>query len=149
MSKSFVVDTNVIISALIREGVIFRLLMQSENDFYFIAAEFVVEEIQEHWERLKTISSLTDHELSLNYAKILKHIDLFNVNLIDRSLYESAISICQDIDLDDIPHVAMSLYFETKLWTGDAQLRRGLERKGYFICVNTREIIEDTNLKII
>jgi predicted nucleic acid-binding protein len=122
--------------------------MQSEFGFYFVAADFLIEEVHEHWDRLKAISSLSDKELSLNFSKILQHIDLFNMSLIDKSIYNVASDICRTIDLDDVPHVAMALFFDIKLWTGDTQLRKGLEKKGYFICANTREIIYANNLNI-
>ncbi len=50
------------------------------------------------------------------------------------------IDLVKDIDPDDIVFVALSLYLEAYLWTGDKVLYKGLKAKGFNRVINTQDI---------
>jgi predicted nucleic acid-binding protein len=39
-------------------------------------------------------------------------------------------------------HVALSLYIEGKLWTGDKKLIKGLSKKGFMDFITTNELLK-------
>jgi predicted nucleic acid-binding protein len=44
--------------------------------------------------------------------------------------------------MDDIAFVAMSEYLDTRLWTGDKELIKGLTAKGFERCISTKELLD-------
>lgn len=56
-----------------------------------------------------------------------------------------AASFVNDIDMDDIAFVAMSLYFGINIWTGDKQLMNGLIKKGFQNLITTSEMLRLRN----
>lgn len=53
-----------------------------------------------------------------------------------------AADLVRDIDMDDISFVALCLFLDMKLWTGDKQLYIGLTQKGFDNLITTQEIIQ-------
>ena len=44
--------------------------------------------------------------------------------------------------MDDISHVALSLFLDIKLWTGDKLLIGGLTKKGFTNFITTQEMLQ-------
>jgi predicted nucleic acid-binding protein len=44
--------------------------------------------------------------------------------------------------MDDLPFVALTVYLEGLLWTGDFKLLNGLRAKGFTNCITTEELIK-------
>ncbi len=44
--------------------------------------------------------------------------------------------------MDEISHVALSLFLDIKLWTGDKVLVAGLLRKGFTNVISTQEVLQ-------
>jgi predicted nucleic acid-binding protein len=44
--------------------------------------------------------------------------------------------------MDDIAFVALSLFLDIKLWTGDKQLIGGLTKKGFKNIITTHEMLQ-------
>jgi predicted nucleic acid-binding protein len=62
-----VVDTNIIFSALLNSNsTIGDILFNSDKHFEFYSCSYMRSEIQ-HWERLKTISKLSEEQLQVSY----------------------------------------------------------------------------------
>ena len=53
-----------------------------------------------------------------------------------------AAPLVREIDMDDLPFVALNEYLDGRLWTGDKKLMNGLIEKGYRKCIDTQKIIE-------
>jgi predicted nucleic acid-binding protein len=45
-----------------------------------------------------------------------------------------------DVDLDDVPFLAMAKNLNAKLWTGDKKLIKGLKKKGFNDIVSTEDL---------
>jgi len=40
-------------------------------------------------------------------------------------------NLCHDVDIADIPFVALAIELQFPLWTGDKRLKEGLRKKGF------------------
>jgi predicted nucleic acid-binding protein len=129
MSKNtLVVDTNIIFSALIPEQSRIRDLF-FESDFLFYAPNFLIYEIYAHKEKLLENSKLNEQEFYIILNNLLECIQFVPIALIDQASRKKAYMLCKDIDEKDTPFVALAIYLNIPLWTGDKALKVGLKKK--------------------
>ncbi len=134
------IDSNLVYSALLKEGRISRLILHPNPLVTFFAPSYLLQEIERYWERIIFLSGLSGYHLQNSLDELLKNIVLLNDEEIEPGIFKEAERICASVDEKDTIFVAMSLYFNLHLWTGDKKLRKGLEKQGYFICISTNEI---------
>ena len=131
MSKNaLVVDTNIIFSALIPDQSRIRDMF-FESDILFYAPNYLIYEIYTHKEKLLKNSKLNEQEFYLILNNLLECIQFVPIALIDQTAREKAYMLCKDIDEKDTPFVALSIYLNQPLWTGDKALKVGLKRKNF------------------
>ncbi len=97
-------------------------------------------EIQKHWEKLKKISKLSDRQLTDAQFQLFKRLKFVNEELIPKDVWETALTISKDIDIDDTDFVALTLYLKGSLWTGDKDLYNGLKGKNFETVFNTQDL---------
>lgn len=140
---AIVIDTNIVFSAVLNStGKIGDLLMNSEGVLRFFGCDFLREELDENHEKLKKISGLSDQQIAESKARIFSRITFINTLLIPSSIYLEAESLVADIDPDDTEHVALNLYLQSRLWSGDKKLHQGLRLKGVSWILSTDELLE-------
>lgn len=138
-----VVDTNIIFSALLNsQGKIGDLLFNTRGQFAFYSSSYMRFEIQKHWEKLLKISKLSNEELHASYDRVVSQIKFIDEELIPTSIWEAAEILVADIDIDDIDFVALQIFINGKLWTGDKPLYNGLKVKGYQGLLTTTELYD-------
>lgn len=138
-----VVDTNIIFSALLNtNGTIGELLINSKSSFEFYSCNFMRYEIQKHWEKLKKISKLSDQQLSDAQFNIFSRLKFINEEIIPKDVWIKASALTTDIDIDDTDFVALAIYLNAKLWTGDKELYAGLISKKFKKVINTADLVK-------
>ncbi len=136
-----VVDTNIIFSGLLNtNSTIGELLINSKNSFEFYSCSYMRYEIQKHWEKLKKISKLSDQQLTDAQFNLFSRLKFINEDLIPATIWKKAFHLTQDIDIDDIDFVALTLYIKGNLWTGDKELYTGLKNKQFKKVFNTFDL---------
>ena len=55
----------------------------------------------------------------------------------------------KDIDNKDTPYVAFSLFYKSKIWSEDKELRDGLRKKGFKNVISTEELFKIRETKRI
>ncbi|PWA09523.1 PIN domain-containing protein [Flavobacterium laiguense] len=135
-----ITDSNIIVSALIKPNGTVAKVFKSKSQIQFYAPSFLKDEIENHFSKIVQLSDLTKKEVQgeLNfYFKRIKFIDISNI---PKKYILEAFDIVADIDPDDVFFVALSRFKKHRLWTSDKVLIKGLEKKGYNICITTTEI---------
>ena len=103
-------------------GTISDLLLNSSNVFDFYSPSYLLDELDNHIQKLLKISGLSEKELDLLQRILFKKIDLIDLESIRDSTWEKAIELAKDVDEFDAPFLALALERESPLWTGDKKL---------------------------
>ena len=131
MSELVIVDSNLVISALISksEKILHTL---SSPEIIFVTTKYLVVELFEHAPRIHEKTQLSrDQQLDLLNI-ILGNLRLIDDDLISVGSWVEAARLCRGVDMDDIAFVALTLEMNGRLWTRDRPLRSHLLRHGFF-----------------
>lgn len=138
-----VVDTNVVFSAILNsQSWIGQILLHSDKSVNFYSPRFLQFEIQNHFQKIKKITKLSDNELYELIELLYSKIHFISEELIVKESLLIADKLTADVDFDDVLFVALSIHLNCKLWTGDKVLVNALMKKGFKRFINTQELIE-------
>jgi len=136
-----VVDTNIVFSALISSsGTIPEIIIAPFSKFKFFTSEYLFEELENHKHKLQKISKLTEKEINKAKTELFKYIKTISLEIIPQEIWQEAEALTFDIDPDDISFVALSIFLDAYLWTGDKVLYNGLKNKGFYKVFLTSEL---------
>lgn len=125
-----VVDANILFSALLRPQSPFtRRIIQREQTFF--VCESAIVSLFKHKERIVSLSQLPEEDVVRQFYILLRHVTVSKEGLIEQAVRKEAVRLCRDVDLDDTPHVALTISLDGLLWTGDKALKRGLRKQGF------------------
>tara|TARA_Y100000310_G_scaffold72788_1_gene68896 strand:+ start:1050 stop:1472 length:423 start_codon:yes stop_codon:yes gene_type:complete len=124
-----IVDANVVISALIRDGKSRELLIYSPFTFY--SPDSLLESIEKYKDEFVKKSGLTLEEFEVVLNFILKRIII-----VKKEEYESQLmranEIMGHIDVEDVAYVALALFIEgSVIWSDDAHFQEQDEIEVY------------------
>ncbi len=141
-----VVDTNIIFSGLLSpNGTISDLLLNSSGIFDFYAPTYLLDELENHKEKLLKITGYSEKELDFLQRNLFKKIDLIDLESIRELTWEKAIELTKNVDEFDAPFIALALELDSPLWTGDKKLIKGLNKKGVDWILPTEIVTEIRN----
>lgn len=118
---NIVVDTNVLISALIKDSMSRWLIVNSSHNL--LLPELEIEEIESHKQEILRKSNLSEKEFRsllfdlLKYVKIIKTEQIINYK-------EEAFRIIGNIDKDDTIFFATALAFNCPIWSDDLHFKQ-------------------------
>lgn len=117
-----ILDTNIILSALIKDSITRRIIIQSGMNFYF--PEISMHEIRKHKSLVLKKSGLSEEEYELILSKLLDYTVLVPTENILEHL-EEAKSIMQNIDPKDAVFISAALSYENSvIWTDDKDFEK-------------------------
>lgn len=136
-----IVDANIVFSALLNSGSrIGKLILNGEKNLQFFSCNFLKIELEKHHDKLIKLSKLSSSDL-LELKKIITHnITFVDERLLPPQLLLQTEDLLASIDPKDTPFVALTIYLEAKLWTGDLQLYRGLKAKNFNNVLTSAEL---------
>lgn len=130
-----ILDTNILISAIIKDSFIRKLLF--ENSTIIHIPDYVLDEIKEHEIEIAKKSKLGIDEMRFLIKKLIKNTEIVRRENI-LPFREKAREIIQNIDIDDVLIIASALYVNNSIiWSEDKDLKRQIIIK---VC-NTKEIV--------
>ena len=137
-----VIDTNIVFSALLnKHSSIGDIILNSQNTFIFYGCESLKEEIKEHQHKIINLSQYNFKDYEEVETLVFERIEFLSESSIPYEYWKKAAELLRDIDMDDIAFVAMSIYFDIRIWTGDKQLINGLMNKGFQNLITTQELL--------
>ena len=140
--KTFVVDTNIIFSVLLKNGPIRTLLLLSP--FKFITVDKAVEEIIKHQKIILEKSRLNEKEFRKLFSIIMSEIYVSKIENYIEYLGEAE-EIMKEIDRDDSPFIALALSFENDgIWSEDKHF--GMQNR--IRILKTKDLLELVNREI-
>jgi predicted nucleic acid-binding protein len=117
-----VVDTNIVIAALLRDSVTRKILLHPLFSFYI--PEYAFNEIERHENELLKKSGLTRHRFHELVNSLKKHLSIVPTEEFIGH-YPDAHNAMKDIDETDAPFIALSLSFDNDgVWTNDAHFEK-------------------------
>jgi predicted nucleic acid-binding protein len=138
-----IADTNIIISALISpKGKESDIILNPIYDFKKYTCNFLFDEILKHEAKILKAAGLKDADFFEVYFNISSRIRFINEEQIPDAVWNEALAFTTGIDESDTPFVALSLYLDGYLWTGDKRLIKGLSGRGFEKILTTADIIK-------
>ena len=138
-----IVDANIVFSAILNtNSKIADLLLNSNGIFDFIAPDYLLTEIKKYHKKISLISKMTIEDVQDIEIKVTKSISFLSGVHVPGSKWIEAEQLVLDIDSKDTPYVAYSLFFKSRIWSGDRGLRNGLILKGFNKVISTDELFE-------
>jgi putative PIN family toxin of toxin-antitoxin system len=136
-----VVDTNIVFSAILNsQSWIGQILLYSDKTLKFYSPRFLQTEIQNHRQKIKKYTNLSDSEIDELIDALYAKITFISEELIPKEILIAADKLTKDVDYDDVMFVALSINFRCKLWTGDKILINTLKQKGFKRFITTNEL---------
>lgn len=128
--KPVIVDTNIVFSALVnKNSEIATILLRSEQPLLMPKYGFV--ELFKYKEKICAVSKHSKDEVLELLYELIRHIDFFDENSISVEALQKAWELVRNVDAKDLLFVALTIEMGGLLWTGDKQLRAGLETRGF------------------
>jgi len=138
-----VIDTSMIFSLLLGKNVRMRdIFFNPANIFY--APNYIIGELFEKKEKIMKCSALSEAEIYELFHRILSKIEFVSEYFVASEHKVQAFSLCQNVDEDDIPFIALSLHLKAGLWTGDIKLKEHLKNQGFILFFEPKSKTPDT-----
>ena len=131
MSDAVVVDTNLVFSALVSRRARLREVLLNEPDLRLLCPRFLFVELFKHKERITRATELSEDELLEFLNAILSRVQFVDEGAIPIGTWVEARRLCRGTDEKDCPFVALALHLDIQLWTGDEELKTGLQARGF------------------
>ena len=131
-----VIDSNVLISALIKDSTTRKLIVESDLEFYY--PEISLHEIRKHRNLVIEKSGIGEQEYAKMLNVLLSRITLVPEEHIQQKLEEAA-NILNKIDPDDVVFLATALSMpDSVIWSND----KDFERQDKVKVLKTKEMVK-------
>ncbi len=129
-----VIDSNIIMSALIANGTTRSLIFDTE--LTLISPEYVLTEIEKHKQELIEKAKMDENKFNLLLELILSEITIIQKKEYERYLEEAKSLIT---DKDDSPFLALAICFNCVLWSNDRKIKEQQHRVNVY---STEDLIK-------
>lgn len=116
-----VVDSNIIISAMISDSRTREILLNSSHRFY--APEFLKSEILKYEDLIIKKSGMEKRKFETLLNLLLEEVEILPIESYNHKI-EKAEKLIGDEDIKDTPFLAVALAKECKIWTDDKDLKQ-------------------------
>ncbi len=98
-------------------------------------------ELFKHHKKISKISGLTIEEIEGLTYLITENIHFISEDQIPEEIWKESEIILSQIDTKDTPFVALAKYLDSKLWTGDKKLIKGINTTEFIACMSTTDML--------
>ena len=117
----FVLDTNVILKALIKNSVVRGILVGSHHEFY--VPEYLIQETEKHRDVVARKLGLSEKEIDSVMNLLFASIHVVPAREV-LTKWKEAERVMGQIDKDDVPFVAAAMSVGCGIWSDDRHLKR-------------------------
>jgi len=117
----FVIDTNILFSALLRSSVTRKIILSDVFELY--VPEFLYDEIVRHADLILERSKLSRTDYTALLLLFQKHTKIVKHEVYQRTM-PLAEQTMKEIDVTDSPFVALALALDSPIWTNDAHFKQ-------------------------
>jgi len=136
---NIIIDSNILFSALIKDSITRKIIL--EYDGFFLFPAFIFEEMEKHKEELFKKSGMNWMDFDRLLNLILKKVFIVS-NKVLHPYRKEALEIIKDIDPDDVIFVACALaYPDSIIWSDDKRLKNQTKVR----IMNTKEMMKKLN----
>lgn len=136
-----IVDTNIVFSAILNSNnQIAQIFIYGNPKLHLYSCEFLKFEMLKHRDKLLKLTNLNSTELGELESFITQNITFINENLLPEQILTDTKKLLQNIDLFDVPFVALATHLDAKLWTGDKKLYKPLKELKFKNIIATAEM---------
>jgi len=132
---NFVIDTNILISALIKDSVTRKIIIESGLNFYYPKISFY--EIQKHKQLVLKKSRMSEKQFNDVLNILLDNVILVSEHQFTDSL-DMANNLIGKIDINDVVFLACALSLNLEIWSDDKHFQKQNEVK----VLTTQEFIK-------
>ena len=136
------VDTNILFSALLG-GRISKTFARAVVNLELHTTSTTVEELRRHLDKIARYSTLSTETLKTTLNEILtEDVVIHDTMEMPQSVKEEAKRLVAGVDPDDWPFVALAMYLDIPLWTGDKALLEYAARTRYkdYVAIDTEGV---------
>ena len=138
---TIIVDANIVFSAMLNNKSGHFQLLLKRNSFAFIAPDFLLFELEKHRERLLKLLNLSVLEYIELQKLVVQNIRFYPDHFVPKTYWRKAQELVKEKDPNDAAYVAMSLYFDATIWTGDRKISEHLKSKGFLNVKTTTQLL--------
>ena len=138
---NLVIDTNIIISALIKDSLTRALILNTKYNLIF--PSFIFEEIKNHKKEIVKKSKLSDEEFDILFSTLINYVKIIPIDKIV-PFKKTAYEIIGKIDEDDVIFIATALAYNAQIWSDD----KDFQKQDRIQILTTKEIKESYDSEI-
>ena len=117
-----VLDTNILISALIKDSITRKIIFESNSEFYY--PETSLHELRKHKNLILQKSGMNEKELEELLDKIFSHIKIVSEENIKKHIAE-ANKLIGEVDINDVVFLATALSVsDSVIWSDDKHFEK-------------------------
>lgn len=141
--KIIIVDTNIVFSSILNpKNNIGEIIFNNKEKLQFFAPEYLRQEIDNHRDKILELAQTSEIEVNEVIFQIYNRIQFITDLQIPFKIWVESARLVREIDMDDLPFVALTKYLDGWLWSGDMKLLRGLRSKGFRQYITTAELLD-------
>jgi predicted nucleic acid-binding protein len=125
-----VVDTNIFFSATITQNGRLRQALFTD-DVEFVTPHFSIIELFKYKDKIIKLARQEEAEVLTWLYDIMLQVNYVNEKTLSVEARQQAYDLCKDVDIKDLPFVALTIELDALLWTGDKKLKNALKLKGF------------------
>lgn len=117
----FVIDTNVLFSAIIRKSITRKVILSDVFDLY--VPEYLFEEIDNHKDSILDKAKISGDDFIALITLFQKHVMIVKKDVyLDKT--HMAEEIMKGIDITDSPFLALALTLNCQIWSNDGHFKQ-------------------------
>ena len=139
MPIDYIIDANIIFSALMSGKVVYKTLFERYKCF---SADYLFVEMERHKDIILKKTKMDTAQFVPYAVSLFSNIGIIATMLLSTNAKQEAIRLCSKVDIDDFIYIALSIDFNAPLVTRDETLYEGLRKQKFKNIVLLQDVID-------